>query len=405
MSETQVAERPSIPPLLVQLHEGIVVTAHSTVGLRAWQMKGEQKLLASTHMSNSDPEHPCAPTSLAIDSSNSNFEEVGIAVGFMDGSFSIYCLTQERSFARNYTHVPSSNGTISAIAYASPYLLTMTDAQLLSFYQFDRAEDGFTMTFSPPSLLSSLRSHSARPPLSLTIRTLSAKILASIVYAMPSCLVGWTVGLQELHLTLEGTIVESRLASAPSHGYVPLQTATRPSWLSTPIWPYRRAPSSRPTSLSYTHPYLLATHEDNTLTLYMVTSNARKLSIGAGYRLDGHTSSVSGAYVSDRGKAVSVSGRGNEVHVWDLEGGISSLTSRQGIAATEKVRIRPQRNEGQNHGVDNDFHDSTERGTRGGVADEEVVTSRGWVGFDEEKVIVLREKVQGEQTLVIYDFT
>jgi hypothetical protein len=31
--------------------------------------------------------------------------------------------------------------------------------------------------------------------------------------------------------------------------------------------------------------------------------------------------------------------------------------------------------------------------------------SRGWVGFDEQNVIVLREKSEGSQALVIYDFS
>jgi hypothetical protein len=31
--------------------------------------------------------------------------------------------------------------------------------------------------------------------------------------------------------------------------------------------------------------------------------------------------------------------------------------------------------------------------------------SRGWVGFDEQNVIVLREKSEGSQALVVYDFT
>ena len=31
--------------------------------------------------------------------------------------------------------------------------------------------------------------------------------------------------------------------------------------------------------------------------------------------------------------------------------------------------------------------------------------SRGWVGFDEQNVIVLREKSESSQALVVYDFT
>jgi hypothetical protein len=30
---------------------------------------------------------------------------------------------------------------------------------------------------------------------------------------------------------------------------------------------------------------------------------------------------------------------------------------------------------------------------------------RGWVGFDEENVVILREREAGSQALVVYDFT
>jgi hypothetical protein len=31
--------------------------------------------------------------------------------------------------------------------------------------------------------------------------------------------------------------------------------------------------------------------------------------------------------------------------------------------------------------------------------------TRGWIGFDEENVVVLKEQSQGRQALVVYDFT
>lgn len=419
MSETQVAERPSVPPLLVQLHEGVVVTADSVDGLRAWQMKGDHKQLASmalvfnqTHSGNS-----FGPSSLAIDSTNSTLERINIAVGFTDGRFGIYQLSiKERIFVQNYTHIPYSNGTVSAIAYASPYLLTMTESQLLSLYRFElTADDSLGNTkFVPPTLLSSLRSHTAWPPLCLTIRASSSNILASIVYAMPTYLAGWSVGLQELRLTSEGSILESRLSSALNQGFAPLSAplsdTRKPSPRQRGSDPVVLAPSTKPTSLSYNHPYLLAAHPDNTLTLYMVTSNAQDLSIGTGSRLWGHTSSVSGAYVGDRGKAVSVSAQGNELRVWELEGGTSSIAARRRTAAgATSVKLRPENQDIGSQAPDHSVGEKIGHGIRIGSSMrssyEEVATNRGWVGFDEEKVIVLGEKIQGAQALVVYDFT
>jgi hypothetical protein len=108
-----------------------------------------------------------------------------------------------------------------------------------------------------------------------------------------------------------------------------------------------------------------------------------------------------------RGKAVSVSRRGDELRVWDLEGGTASLTNRRRFRNGElSVRIQPSKaTEGSKEGQD----DEAERnfGLRlaldQGFDDSSV--SRGWVGFDEQNVIVLREKSEGSQALVVYDFT
>lgn len=128
--------------------------------------------------------------------------------------------------------------------------------------------------------------------------------------------------------------------------------------------------------------YLLASHADNTLTLYMVKSNAASLSIEPGQRLWGHTSSVSTAQVSGRGKAVSLSKRGSELRVWELEGGVSE---RRRLSASVKVEPQVSRQaDASNHWSVGDI---------------------GWLGgFDEEKVVVLREQDEGRRALIVYDF-
>lgn len=107
-----------------------------------------------------------------------------------------------------------------------------------------------------------------------------------------------------------------------------------------------------------------------------------------------------------RGKAVSVSRLGDELRVWDLEGGMTSQTNRRRFRNGDlSVRVQPskalegsddardtvQQNNGLRFALDQSFDDST--------------ISRGWVGFDEQNVIVLREKSEGSQALVVYDFT
>jgi len=418
VSETQVADQPSTPPLLVRLHDDVVVVAEVNTGLRAWALKGKDRLIASVIIS------PGAPTSLAIDDTAKSADRVNISIGFDDGRFAIYALAkQERKFVLQYSHAPSTNGAIHAIAYASPYLLTMTGEPLLSLYKIEANLNNIAGdVLGAPRLLSSLRSHSAYPPISLSIRASSAAIVASIAYAMPTWTMGWSVGLQEVRLTSTGTIVDSRMGSAltkpftiPSiHQSSPNSSPLGPSSLASSnhdLGHQRMPPITKPTSLSYNHPYLLSAHADNTLTLYMVTSNTEELSIGAGSRLWGHTSSVSGAHVGDRGKAVSVSALGNELRVWELEGGLSSSASRKRARTGEaSVQIRPEselvsRTSKLEGAVGLNVADAIRselalRQDHGGTN-----VTKGWVAFDEEKVVLLREKMQGPQALVVYDFS
>lgn len=455
VEEITVGERSSDKraSLLVRLVEGVVVTVDAE-GLRAWDLKNKSLL---AEMSLRD-----IPLSLAVDEGKAaRGGDIEVAVGFDDGAFGIYRLgSEDGKFQMLYEHSASSNGRLSALAYAHPYLLSMTDTQLLSLYTFDPKTEEMIFALGvkvdmigveletkeeveaaepkveslknqqqaglldPPRLLSSLKSHSAWPPLSLSLRSTSkGAIIASIVYALPTFLAGWSVGLQELHIdTPSGTISHSRLASAIESGFQPLSLSPSPSYSPTP---YSRTSGqrtlqggqqTRPTSLSYSHPYLLASHPDNTLMLYLVKSTTEALSIRKDTQLLGHTSAVSGAHVGGRGKAVSVSRRGNELRVWELEGGLgsSSSKSKQGqggatgnltAATTKSVIVRP----GQ-HDVEAEGSLCSGAGWVGDDIDIDVHVDaiRGWVGFDEESVIVLKESGVGDRrarALMVYDFT
>ena len=107
-----------------------------------------------------------------------------------------------------------------------------------------------------------------------------------------------------------------------------------------------------------------------------------------------------------RGKAVSVSRRGDELRVWDLEGGMTSAANRRRSRNGElSVRVQPSKV------GDNDVTQDDDPGQQVGLrfaleqGFDDTSVSRGWVGFDEQNVIVLREKREGRQTLVVYDFT
>ena len=332
---------------------------------------------------------------MAVDMSNSNPGASDISVGFEDGSFSLYRLRKEgQAFAHQYTHPPSINGSLTAVAYFAPYLLTMDQEPRLSLYYLGRDWMSDTKSaLEPPQLLSSMKSHTAYSPLSLSLRASGSSITASIAYAIPWYITKWSVGLQELRLARDGSFLDSRVASADTTTL----TARKRNLIDAVqkgVIPLQNMPSSRPVSLSYNHPYLLTAQPNNTLTLYVVTSAKDELTVSSGTVLWGHTSAISGAHISDRGKAISVSRRGNELRVWELEGrGSSFNTQKQAPPEQSSVQVRPAIGDVSKADLSWTFGEKTEE------------VSKGWLAFDEEKVVLLKEKMHGAQAVVTYDFS
>jgi hypothetical protein len=385
-NEIKVDEQRPLPPLHICMHDGIVYTADTTAGLRAWNTKREQKLLAAITFG-----HKSSPTALAIDKNPPIQGEHRITIGFGDGSFAMYKFYKDTStFSGYYTHPASSNGMLEAVAQCSPFLITMTARQLLSVYDLKKLDDG---TISTPVLLHSLRSATAFPPYAVSLRQMADSFIVAITYVMPT-LLNWNVGIQELHLNREGQVNESRTASSAYAGgrFGPRTagpTRTPPGMLTGAPGFAAAAPAfSKPSSISYSHPYLLLSHPDNTLTLFMVTSTDSALDISSGTRLWGHTSSVSGAHVEGRGKAVSVSAKGEELRIWELEG---SSNRRWLVDGKSSIRLRPKRKE------------SLPPPRLRNTEDEGIM--RNWVGFDDESVVVLKERTIGRTDLIVYDFT
>ncbi|KAJ8127093.1 hypothetical protein O1611_g6544 [Lasiodiplodia mahajangana] len=394
------------------------------------------------------------PSCMALDGQLLRQKSLDIALGFSDGSFGTWRLhIEQRQMVQRYRHEGSSNGEIIGIAFLSPYLLTATKSVLVSLYTFDSPsppshhanhrdgseadnetkkdsesevvresdiesfakrgilrdkvvsphelpnikEENSNMGLSAPYLLTSLRSHTSRAPLALSLRNTAGSTVASIAYTF-STIWGWSLGIQELHIRP----TRSRIKSPPEItttqlAYTLPVNRTSQHMPSPPLSPARElrsvGPSTEdrsqggPISLSYTHPYLLATLPDNTLILHLCTSSASSLSISPGIRLWGHTSGISDAEITARGKAVSVSCRGEEIRVWELEGRTNGRS----------IEIRP-----------------TPKTTDKGVASERAIQEhlndqwddrRNWVGFDDEMVIVLKESNEGRESLLVYDFT
>ncbi|KAJ9160556.1 F-box only protein 15 [Coniochaeta hoffmannii] len=390
--------------VLVKVVEGVAVTADARFGLRAWDLKSRE-VVAHTRLDGEDDRGDFhvdeVPSCIAIDEAGADDAATTVAVGFENGGFSLWKLhLKEKSFERLYQHPKSRNGELIGMALSFPYLLTATRSVLVSLYTFDIPVEASQTTalddlktpkphqgVPSPYLLTSLKSHTSRAPLALSIRTTAATTIASIAYTF-STRNGWSIGMQDLHIKPNPKdSASTREISATKLAYtaaVDSGTSAPPSLLSPSSSPSSSpSPTAEPgpTTLCYTHPYLLAALPDNTLVLHLVTSTSSALTLSPGIRLWGHTSGISDAEITSRGKAVSVSERGDEMRVWELEGG-----ARPGSGRSVEIRAE------------------------GGEAAEEEEEDKweerkNWVGFDDEMVIVLKEGRSGRESLLVYDFT
>ncbi|KAF7545791.1 hypothetical protein G7Z17_g8899 [Cylindrodendrum hubeiense] len=426
---------------LVKVVEGIAVTVDSASRLRAWDLRTRLPI-AQADLQKDDPNDGNAPTSLAVDEQGQSGDLVDVVVGFADGGFGIWRLdAKQGQLTKRYRHEKSYNGEIVSVAYGHPHVLTATSAGLISLYTFNRPsmqspDDGMENTdercqesahdeigktkvqevdetqlgLPPPYLLTSLTSHTTHQPIALSIRRMAASVSASIAYTFltPN---GWCIGVQDIHIkpSASGTdSLSSRLAytlpigtGVNSRNTTPPPHSPSPSRSSRPRPP--PADDSQPglTTLCYSHPYLLATLPDNTLVLHLCTSTATSLSLSPGIRLWGHTSGISDAEITPRGKAVSISTRGDEIRVWELEGRVGGSS----------IEVRPRQpaddadvDDGGISGTgSNSEHDNKAQTL--GLELAEWEDRRNWVGFDDEMVIVLKEARDGRESLMVYDFT
>lgn len=401
---------------LVKVVEGIAVTVDSVSGLRAWDLRTRQPI-AQVHL---EPDHVVRlrPSCLAIDDAHLHNGQVDVAVGFQDGTAGVWRLDAHRNTLRLlFRQEKSFLGSLVAIAYHYPYLMTATKPGFIALYTFNNPSTDDTSdhgddtdaetrrdstpnpanihddehtTLPPPYLLTSLKSQNTEKGLALSIRKHASSIVASIAYTVKT-LGGWSIGIQDLNVRPSGAVT-SRVATS-----LPTQTrfsSTAPSSLShLPTPPSSWFANDQddetfPIALRYSHPYILATLPDNTLMLHLCTSTATSLSISSGVRLWGHTSGISDAEITPRGKAVSVSTRGDEIRVWELEGRVGGRS----------VEVRPRQQQ------DGELASPrTSLGSEGASWRDD--QRQNWVGFDDEVVLVLKEARDGRDSLMLYDFT
>lgn len=382
LHEVELA-KPSAPAVLAQVYNGLVVTADTVHGLRLWsQACGSKKLEAQVALS---PE----PSALAVGSD-------WIVVAFQDGN--IRCYAYDASTIRHAFDIVDGTSSIRSLALAKTYLVAMSDDRDIRLYQLDEV-------LGKATSLTSLHADTALQAAALSLRCTSSSVIATVAYAFNRLGDGWCLGLQEIRLSKDDGAVNTRTASNID---TPLDSLyrgpnrweiTSRSAYSTPLTtPFSLGPELKqpPTSLAYCHPFLLASLADNTIMSYIVQSDDAQLDLSSGKRLFGHTSAITSAEVSNRGKAVSVSARGNEIRVWELE---DVLTTARGRVSTQ-VKSRDA--------AMDVAAALSRRGSGLGLAlkemKRELAMTRRSVSFDDEQIVVLGSSDQ-RQYMACYDFS
>ena len=255
--------------------KGIIFTVDSATGLQAWRVEGEQNFIAMVSLQPTPQEgHTMdlrVPTTLAVDDREDTKSEdtINIVIGYESGNFSVYQLSIRSSIITSmYTQRVGTGPKIMAMAFSGSHLMTMNFQLDLFLYYFksDGEQGQEALQIGTPVIITSLRSHTIWPPVSLSLRRSTRGMLACIVYTVPTFSLGWSVAIQELQLNLDGTSVQrSRIASAVPQGLhtlIPNPTleAISPAESSYPITggsnpeTASQIPISQPTSLSYAHP-------------------------------------------------------------------------------------------------------------------------------------------------------
>lgn len=432
---------------MVKVVDGVAITVDWSWGLRAWDLR-TRKLMAQIGLETGDG-LDIQPTAFSVDEQLLASGLLDLAIGFEDGSFGIWRYnTRTAELARLLRHDKPCSGKLIAVAYRYPYFFAATPKGFITLYSLgispvdalatvngedeastasapstphscteaDSDSEGVAEQHTllhPPQILTSLKLQCTRQPIALSIREAAASVVASIAYSFDSW-GGWCIGIQDFDIRASSgarpEVLTSRIAyTLPTTTRRSTTSPTsRASLASSPL-PGHASPGGQaddddgPTRLSYSHPYLLATLPDNTLALHICTTTSDSLHISDAVRLWGHTSGISDAEITPRGKAVSVSTRGEELRVWELEGRSATGRARGGSV---EIRPRQQHPSPLTPSKAKDTHDESPGVNDKGAEDEgNPHDKKDWVGFDDEMVIVLKSTPTGKESLVIYDFT
>ena len=371
------------------LQRGVIFTADRESGLRAWSRDSIFRPLHTFTWSVASSAR--SPTSLAID--EKSLSPTILAVGFTDGSFETLSYSPVEGFLE-LSSCHGSTDAITSIALLNRCVLTMSDDKSLALYrQRDLKSLSSSLSYSQ---LTTLSAENSFAPISVCLRKVGDLLVAGLAYAVPHIGLGWCIGLQEVHLKLPNSTQATSSQGCDEEEPMRTQIVTEKRLAFSQPFALHPKMLQRPSGLSYKHPYLVATLSDNTLISHLVVSTANRLEILPGRRLWGHTSAISGVQVDARGKAVTVSIKGDDLRVWELEEpGDSQSTNSVRVEAAPELNLLTSAMARRG--------DALGRAVRS--AEDEAASQSYWIGFDAEQVVVAAEFRDSRQpVLTCYDF-
>ena len=360
----------TIPGVRAKVHRGLLYTTDEENGLRIWQ-KGKLKITAQLSLG-----HCCSAFDIA---------DEYITIGYTSGLVSVY--TFDGSHVVRLCDY-DSDSSIDSMAISWPYIMTMSQSSTINLLR--------KLPDTGLKSIATLKSNVALSPAALSLRQTNGTLVAGMAYCFNQFNSGFCLGLQELRMNLEGSILNNRVTSSVSQSLrESFSSKGQFTSRSTSTAPFSLHPDQmrEPTSLSYNGCYVLASLPDNTLMLYTVTSTNEKLEINIGRRLWGHTSAVSAAEITSTGKALSISAKGDEIRYWEFEDLLAS-SSQQKTSTTI-------------HDLGSLSNAIGKRRDGLGLALKEVkreaALSRSSVSFDDEQAIVV-ERRNERQSIRCFDF-
>ena len=407
------------PRAFIRIFNGIAITADANCGIRAWAIKDNGRDLLATCKFAKDSLRLSSmrPSALAINYLKSTATSTRFAIGFADGFIRTYTFDIDVcKFACRQAFAAHDEQRIVALVFSSAYTLSMSSSQVVALHRVSDGNPCFDW-LDRPTLLQSLKSHTTGEPISLAFRTHDDQAIISVAYVYLNYLNGWSAGVQELRLTSQGSILQSRIATAQTRS-IQSQTTSSSESIRASKGKMDDAISthSRPLSVAYVHPYLLVNYGDNTLGVHLVRSDNMDIVIGPEMRLWGHTSIVS-VHLGERGKAVTVAG-GRDVRVWELEEGFKMRTSgTKGLGTISSVKVQPLLYQKDSAISGNKLaptpwtksvfqaRSAGNLGCKMGNSVGDGVAREATVIFDEERLAVLHDSSLSSRLLSIYDFT